>query len=137
MHSSASSPQVHKTMMMCFVRTLKFSRPLFLMFANTHPAAFSLFFQHQVNLLFFNNNNCCSIKNFFLVFFTVDILSYVAMKLSGFPPNRVIGLGTFLDSCRFQYFIAQKLGVSPSSVQALIVGATGTKSGINLLFNYF
>ncbi|XP_020290515.1 uncharacterized protein LOC109858050 [Pseudomyrmex gracilis] len=58
----------------------------------------------------------------------VDILSYVAMKLSGFPPNRVIGLGTFLDSCRFQYFIAQKLGISPSSVQALIIGESGPAS---------
>nr|XP_012230468.1 PREDICTED: L-lactate dehydrogenase A chain-like [Linepithema humile] len=58
----------------------------------------------------------------------VDILSYVAMKLSGFPPNRVIGLGTFLDSCRFQYFIAQKLGISASTIQALIIGESGPTS---------
>jgi len=59
----------------------------------------------------------------------VDILSYIAMKLSGFPPNRVIGLGTFLDSCRFQYFIAQKLGISTSTIQALIIGESGPASG--------
>ncbi|KAK0081819.1 hypothetical protein PV325_011524 [Microctonus aethiopoides] len=58
----------------------------------------------------------------------VDILSYVAMKLSGFPPNRVIGLGTFLDTCRFQCFIADKLGVSANSVQALIIGENGSTS---------
>ncbi|KYN42071.1 L-lactate dehydrogenase A-like 6A [Trachymyrmex septentrionalis] len=58
----------------------------------------------------------------------VDILSYVAMKLSGFPPNRVIGLGTFLDSCRFQYFIAQKLGLSANAIQALIIGESGPAS---------
>ncbi|XP_034952475.1 L-lactate dehydrogenase A-like 6A [Chelonus insularis] len=58
----------------------------------------------------------------------VDILSYVAMKLSGFPPNRVIGLGTFLDSCRFQYYISQKLGVAASSVQALIIGENSPMS---------
>ncbi|XP_050448316.1 L-lactate dehydrogenase A-like 6A [Cataglyphis hispanica] len=58
----------------------------------------------------------------------VDILSYVAMKLSGFPPNRVIGLGTFLDSSRFQYFIAQKLGISASAIQALIIGESGPAS---------
>ncbi|XP_029171105.1 L-lactate dehydrogenase A-like 6A [Nylanderia fulva] len=58
----------------------------------------------------------------------VDILSYVAMKLSGFPPSRVIGLGTFLDSCRFQYFIAQKLGISASAIQALIIGESGPAS---------
>lgn len=52
------------------------------------------------------------------------------MKLSGFPPNRVIGLGTFLDSCRFQYFIAQKLGISASAIQALIIGESGPASGI-------
>ncbi|XP_008551639.1 L-lactate dehydrogenase A-like 6A [Microplitis demolitor] len=58
----------------------------------------------------------------------VDILSYVAMKLSGFPPNRVIGIGTFLDSCRFRYLISQKLGIAPSSVQAMIIGENGTTS---------
>ncbi|KAK2585737.1 hypothetical protein KPH14_010348 [Odynerus spinipes] len=58
----------------------------------------------------------------------VDILSNIAMKLSGFPPNRVIGLGTFLDSCRFQYFIAEKLGLAASSVQASIIGENGLSS---------
>ncbi|EZA51478.1 L-lactate dehydrogenase [Ooceraea biroi] len=58
----------------------------------------------------------------------VDVMSYVAMKLSGFSSNRVIGLGTFLDSCRFQYFIAQKLGISTSAVQALIIGESGPAS---------
>ncbi|KAG7187663.1 hypothetical protein KM043_016720 [Ampulex compressa] len=58
----------------------------------------------------------------------VDILSYAAMKLSGFPPNRVIGLGTFLDSCRFQYYIAQKLGISANSVQASITCENGPSS---------
>lgn len=64
-----------------------------------------------------------------LVDFTVDIMSYAAMKLSGFPPNRVIGLGTFLDSSRFQYFIAQKLGLSANAVQALVIGENGQNSG--------
>ncbi|XP_034191237.1 L-lactate dehydrogenase A-like 6A [Osmia lignaria lignaria] len=58
----------------------------------------------------------------------VDILSYAAFKLSGFPPQRVVGLGTFLDSCRFQYFIAQKLGLSASSVQASVIGENGSSS---------
>ncbi|CAD1479790.1 unnamed protein product [Heterotrigona itama] len=58
----------------------------------------------------------------------VDILSYAAMKLSGFPPHRVMGLGTFLDSCRLQYFIAQKLGISASSVQASVICENGPTS---------
>lgn len=65
----------------------------------------------------------------------VDILSYAAMKFSGFPSNRVIGLGTFLDSCRFQYFISRKLGVSASSVQALVVGENGPTSG-NVILDF-
>lgn len=60
---------------------------------------------------------------------SVDILSYAAMKISGFPPHRVVGLGTFLDSCRFQYFIAQKLGISASAVQASIICESGPTSG--------
>ncbi|KAK9296445.1 hypothetical protein QLX08_009547 [Tetragonisca angustula] len=58
----------------------------------------------------------------------VDILSYAAMKLSGFPPHRVMGLGTFLDSCRLQYFVAQKLGISASSVQASVICENGPTS---------
>ncbi|XP_024942217.1 L-lactate dehydrogenase A-like 6A isoform X2 [Cephus cinctus] len=75
-------------------------------------------------------NVCKFAPNSILLVLTnpVDILSYAAMKLSGFPPNRVIGLGTFLDSCRFQYFIAQKLGLSANSVQALIIGENGPTS---------
>ncbi|XP_078042019.1 L-lactate dehydrogenase A-like 6A [Augochlora pura] len=58
----------------------------------------------------------------------VDILSYAAMKLSGFPPQRVIGLGTFLDSCRLQYMVAQKLGISASAVQASVICENGPTS---------
>ncbi|KZC04888.1 PREDICTED: L-lactate dehydrogenase A-like 6A [Dufourea novaeangliae] len=58
----------------------------------------------------------------------VDILSYAAMKLSGFPPQRVIGLGTFLDSCRLQHFIAQKLGISAGAVQASVICENGATS---------
>lgn len=58
----------------------------------------------------------------------VDILSYAAMKLSGFPPNRVIGLGTFLDSCRFQYLIAQKFGISANAVHASVICENGPTS---------
>ncbi|XP_048515538.1 L-lactate dehydrogenase A-like 6A isoform X5 [Athalia rosae] len=75
-------------------------------------------------------NVCKYAPNSVLVIVTspVDIMSYAAMKMSGFPPNRVIGLGTFLDTSRFQYFIAQKLGISASSVQALVIGENGASS---------
>ncbi|BDG62310.1 L-lactate dehydrogenase [Caldinitratiruptor microaerophilus] len=55
----------------------------------------------------------------------VDVLSYAAWKLSGFPPERVIGSGTLLDSARFRYMIGTRLGVDPRSVHAYIVGEHG------------
>ncbi|XP_073135060.1 L-lactate dehydrogenase B [Henckelia pumila] len=58
----------------------------------------------------------------------VDVLTYVAWKLSGFPPNRVIGSGTNLDSSRFRFLIADHLDVNAQEVQAYIVGEHGDSS---------
>ncbi|OAY56700.1 L-lactate dehydrogenase B [Manihot esculenta] len=58
----------------------------------------------------------------------VDILTYIAWKLSGFPPNRVIGSGTNLDSSRFRFLIADHLDVNAQDVQAYIVGEHGDSS---------
>lgn len=55
----------------------------------------------------------------------LDVLSYVAMKLSGFPANRVIGSGTILDTARFRYLLSQHAGVDPRSVHAYIIGEHG------------
>lgn len=55
----------------------------------------------------------------------VDILSYVSLKQSGFPSNRVIGSGTLLDSARFRYLIGQNKGINPRSIHAHIVGEHG------------
>ena len=40
----------------------------------------------------------------------VDVLTYVALKASGFPPARVIGTGTVLDTARLKYLVGEKLG---------------------------
>ncbi|KAB2632499.1 L-lactate dehydrogenase B-like [Pyrus ussuriensis x Pyrus communis] len=58
----------------------------------------------------------------------VDILTYVAWKLSGFPSNRVVGTGTNLDSSRFRFLIADHLDVNAQDVQAYIVGEHGDSS---------
>ncbi|KAK6251131.1 hypothetical protein SCA6_005136 [Theobroma cacao] len=58
----------------------------------------------------------------------VDLLTYVAWKLSGFPSNRVIGSGTNLDSSRFRFLIADHLDVNAQDVQAYIVGEHGDSS---------
>lgn len=55
----------------------------------------------------------------------VDILTYTALKLSGYPENRVIGSGTVLDSARLKYHLGEHLGVDSRSVHAFIVGEHG------------
>ena len=47
----------------------------------------------------------------------VDVLTYIAWKLSGFPTNRIIGSGTNLDSSRFRFLIADHLDVNAQDVQ--------------------
>ncbi|PHU08461.1 L-lactate dehydrogenase A [Capsicum chinense] len=58
----------------------------------------------------------------------VDVLTYVAWKLSGFSANRVIGSGTNLDSSRFLFLIADHPDVNAQDVQAYIVGEHGDSS---------
>lgn len=55
----------------------------------------------------------------------VDILTYVAWKLSGFTPNRVIGSGTVLDTARLKYNLGEHLNVDSRSVHAFIIGEHG------------
>ncbi|VDP99366.1 unnamed protein product [Trichobilharzia regenti] len=58
----------------------------------------------------------------------VDVLTYVAHKLSGFPAHRVIGTGTMLDSARFRFLLGEKLGVSANSVHGYVIGEHGDSS---------
>lgn len=55
----------------------------------------------------------------------VDILTYLAWKISGFPAERVIGSGTVLDSARFRHYIAKKFHLAPQSIHAYIIGEHG------------
>uniref|UniRef100_A0A2K5TK11 L-lactate dehydrogenase n=1 Tax=Macaca fascicularis TaxID=9541 RepID=A0A2K5TK11_MACFA len=58
----------------------------------------------------------------------VDILTYVTWKLSGLPKHCVIGSGCNLDSARFRYLVAEKLGIHPSSCHGWILGEHGDSS---------
>ncbi|XP_025261000.1 L-lactate dehydrogenase B chain-like isoform X2 [Theropithecus gelada] len=58
----------------------------------------------------------------------VDILTYVTWKLSGLPKHQVIGSGCNLDSARFRYLMAEKLGIHPSSCHGWILGEHGDSS---------
>lgn len=55
----------------------------------------------------------------------VDILTYAALKISGYPKERVIGSGTVLDSARFRYLLSEHLKVDSRSVHAFIIGEHG------------
>ena len=55
----------------------------------------------------------------------LDIMTYHAWKVSGFPSHRVVGQAGVLDSARFRYFISLELGVSVEDIHALVLGGHG------------
>jgi L-lactate dehydrogenase len=55
----------------------------------------------------------------------VDILTYLAAQRLGLPADRVLGLGTQLDTIRFRSLLARQLSVPPTQVSALILGEHG------------
>jgi malate dehydrogenase len=55
----------------------------------------------------------------------LDVMAYVALKVSQFPKNRVIGMAGVLDTARFRTFIAMELGVSVEDIQAFVLGGHG------------
>ena len=55
----------------------------------------------------------------------LDVMAHLAWRVSGFPSERVIGMGGVLDSARFAYFIAQATGAPITDVDALVIGAHG------------
>lgn len=67
------------------------------------------------------NNDCILL----MVTNPVDILTYAAYKLSGFPSNKVIGSGTVLDSARFRYLLGKHVEVDPRDVHGYIIGEHG------------
>ncbi len=55
----------------------------------------------------------------------VDIMTEVALKLSGFPKEKVIGSGTVLDTARLRTLLGYHLGISPQSIHANVIGEHG------------
>ena len=55
----------------------------------------------------------------------LDVMTYVAYKVSGFERHRVIGMAGILDTARYRAFIAMELGVSVEDIQALVLGGHG------------
>jgi malate dehydrogenase len=55
----------------------------------------------------------------------LDVISMVVLRETGFALRKVVGMAGVLDSTRFRYFIAEKLGVWPGDVQAMVLGGHG------------
>lgn len=55
----------------------------------------------------------------------MDVMAQVAWKVSGFAPHKIIGMGGILDSSRFRTFISLETKISPSDIEALVMGGHG------------
>jgi malate dehydrogenase len=55
----------------------------------------------------------------------MDVMTYVALKTTGFPKSRVFGMGGMLDLSRFKQFLSEYLGVSRASIETLVIGEHG------------
>lgn len=55
----------------------------------------------------------------------LDVMCYVAMKTTGFPRERVIGMAGVLDTARYRTFLADAIGVSVEDIQAMVLGGHG------------
>ena len=66
----------------------------------------------------------------------VDIMTYVAWKVSGLPKNHVIGSGTVLDTARLRHGLSEFLGVADSNIHAYIMGEHGDSSFVPWIHTY-
>ncbi|MBI5599716.1 MAG: malate dehydrogenase [Deltaproteobacteria bacterium] len=55
----------------------------------------------------------------------LDVMVHAAWKISGLPPERIVGMAGALDSARLRAFVAMELGVSVEDVQAMVIGGHG------------
>ena len=63
----------------------------------------------------------------------MDTMTYLALKSTGLPKNRIIGMGGILDSSRFKYQLSQRLNCSPSDLNAVVIGGHGDTTMIPLI----
>ncbi|HRN79442.1 MAG TPA: malate dehydrogenase [Ferruginibacter sp.] len=62
----------------------------------------------------------------------MDTMTYLALKSSGLPKHRIIGMGGILDSARFRYYLSQAMQCSPNDLQANVIGGHGDTTMIPL-----
>jgi len=78
-------------------------------------------FRELIPTLAVNNPNAVLI----IVTNPVDVMTYAASKLSGFLPNRVMGVGTLVDSARFRTLLSQEEHIHPDDLRTYILGEHG------------
>ncbi|MFZ9970167.1 MAG: malate dehydrogenase, partial [Bacteroidia bacterium] len=62
----------------------------------------------------------------------MDTMTYLAMKTSGIPANRIIGMGGALDSARFRHYLSTALGAPAMEVEGMVIGGHGDTTMIPL-----
>ncbi len=62
----------------------------------------------------------------------MDTMTYLALKSSGLPKNRIIGMGGILDSARFKYYLSQELNCSSADLHGVVIGGHGDTTMIPL-----
>ena len=62
----------------------------------------------------------------------MDTMTYLALKSSGIPKNRIIGKGGILDSARFKYYLSKELNCSSNDLHGVVVGGHGDTTMIPL-----
>lgn len=62
----------------------------------------------------------------------MDTMTYLALKSTGLPKHRIIGMGGMLDSSRFKYYLSQALGCSAHDLNADVIGGHGDTTMIPL-----
>ena len=78
-------------------------------------------FKNIVPMITAHNKNCVLL----IATNPVDVMTYVALRLSGFPANRVIGSGTILDTSRLRFVLGEHLNIDPRNIHAYIIGEHG------------
>ncbi|RJQ32981.1 MAG: malate dehydrogenase [Actinobacteria bacterium] len=76
-----------------------------------------------INEVVMQTKNNAPDSKIILVTNPLDIMTYLAYKVSGFEPNRVFGMAGVLDTARYRYFVSDKVSVMPNQVEALIIGS--------------
>ena len=55
----------------------------------------------------------------------LDLMTYLALKITGFKPNKVFGMGASLDTARFAYQISKELNLPVTDIEACVMGSHG------------